>query len=131
MITTTADLSGSQDLHYFVDEYRRLYPEDVLDITEPVGNTLDVAGVVWKLAAAGRHEMLIFRNVSGIPYPVVTNVFACRRRIARILGTDPAHLHDVFQARAKKMVEPVEIEEGPVLDRTIEGDEIDLRDFLC
>ncbi len=123
------DLASSQDLHDFVSAYERSCPEDFLDITEAVPDSQDVTSVVWELAAAGRHPMLRFGNVHGIPYEVVTNVFACRRRISRMLGTDPQNLHDAYQARAKNLREPVEVGDAPVLDRVTEGDAIDLRTF--
>ena len=123
------DLASSQDLHDFVSVYQRSYPEDVLDFTEPVPDSQDVASVVWKLAAAGRHQMLRFGSIDGVPYEVVTNLFACRRRISRMLGTEPGNLHDAYQARVNNPIEPVEVKAGPVLDRVTEADAIDLRAF--
>lgn len=126
---TAPGFTASQDLHDFVSVYERSFPEDVLDITAPVPDSQDVAGVVWKLAAAGRHQMLRFRSIDGFPYEVVTNVFACRSRISRMLGTDPQDLHDTYQARTKNLIEPVDVGGGPVLDKVIEADRIDLRTF--
>lgn len=126
---TAPGFAASQDLHDFVSVYERSFPEDFLDITEPVSESQDVAGVVWKLAAAGRYQMLRFGNIDGIPYEVVTNLFACRRRISRMLGTDPQNLHDAYQAKAKNLIEPVEVGDGPVLDRVTDGDAIDLSAF--
>lgn len=123
------DLASSQDLHDFVSVYERSFPEDVLSFTEPVPDSQDVTSVVWELAAAGRHQMLRFGSIAGIPYEVVTNLFACRRRIARMLGTHPQHLHDAYQARAKHLMEPVDVGDGPVLERVTDGDAIDLRNF--
>ncbi len=123
------DLASCQDLHDFVSVYHRSFPEDFLDITEPLVDSQDVAAMVWRMAAGGRHEMLRFRDVQGIPHEVVTNMFACRRRVARILGTERRHLHDVFQARAGNPVKPVDVGEGPVLDRVVDTGGIDLRDF--
>ena len=126
---SSPDLASSQDLHDFVSEYARSFPEDVLDIAEPVPDSQDVTSVVWELAAAGRHQMLRFRSIAGVPHEVVTNLFACRRRIARMLGADPQHLHDAYQARAKRLMEPVDVGDGPVLERVTDGDAIDLRTF--
>ncbi len=126
---TIPGLRSSQDLHDFVSIYERSFPEDVLDITEPVADSQDVTSMVWRLAAGSRHPMLRFRNIEGIPHEVVTNLFACRRRISRILGADPRNLHDTFQARARNLIEPVEVGEAPVLDLVSEGAAIDLRTF--
>ena len=126
---TAPDFTASQDLHDFVSAYERSLPEDFLDITEPVPDSQDVTSVVWQLAAAGHNQMLRFRRIDGIPYEVVTNLFACRRRIARMLGTDLRSLHDAYQASAKHLMEPVDVGDGPVLERVTEGDAIDLRTF--
>ncbi len=123
------DLASSQDLHDFVSVYEQSFPEDLLDVAEPVPDSQDVTSVVWELAAAGRHPMLRFRSIDGIPHEVVTNVFACRRRISRMLGTDPQNLHDAYQARAKNLIEPVEVGDAPVLDRVTDGEAIDLCTF--
>ncbi|MDE0169580.1 MAG: UbiD family decarboxylase [bacterium] len=126
---TVPGLGSSQDLHDFVSVYERSFPEDVLDITEPVPDSQDVTSVVWRLSAASRHPMLRFRNIEGIRYDVVTNLFACRRRISRMLGADPRNLHETFQAKARNLIEPVEVGDAPVLDRVREGEAIDLRTF--
>ncbi len=123
------DFTGSQDLHDFLVAYGRTHPQDLLDVAEPVIDSQDVAAIVWRMAAAGRREMLRLRDVTGVPYDVVTNVFACRRRVATILGSEQRHLHREFQARAGNLIEPVDVGEGPVLDRVVEADGIDLRDF--
>ena len=125
----TEGFTGSQDLHDFISSYERSFPDDVLDITEPVPDSQDVTSLVWELAASGRHQMLRFRDIAGIPYQVVTNLFACRRRISRLLGVDQQHLHEGYQARARNLLEPVEVGEGPVLDRVTGEGEIDLRAF--
>lgn len=123
------DFTGSQDLHDFLVAYGRTHPQDLLDVAEPVIDSQDVAAIVWRMAAAGRREMLRLRDVTGVPYDVVTNVFACRRRVATILGSEQRHLHREFQARAGNLIEPVDVGEGPVLERVVEADGIDLRDF--
>lgn len=128
---TAAGFTESQDLHDFVAAYAEAYPEDVWDIAEHVPDSRDVAALIWKLAAAGRHEMLRFRDIAGFPFDVVTNVFACRRRIVRILGADPDRdsLHAVYQARARNLIEPAVKGEGPVLDRVCERGGFDLTDL--
>ena len=126
---TAAGLAASQDLHDFVSAYEASYPDDVLNFPGPVPDSQDVTNVVWRLAAGNRHEMLRFGDIAGIPFEVVTNVFACRRRISRMLGTDPESLHDVFQARARNLIEPVDVGHGPVLDEVTEVGGVDLRDF--
>jgi len=125
----TTEFGRDQDLHAFVTAYHEVYPDDVLTISEPVSAVQDITSIVWQLAAVGRHEMLRFTNVEGIDHHVVTNMFASRRRIARILGVDEDSLHDEFQRRATNLLPPREVEDAPVLEEVQEGAGIDLRRF--
>ena len=119
----------SQDLHDFLESYTSAYPEDVLQIGEEVPDSQDVAALVWRLSSAGRREMLRFKSLAGFPYEVVTNVFACRRRVARILDADRADLHTAYQTRARTLISPAEVDRGPVMERSVRGGVIDLRSF--
>ncbi|MCY3580132.1 MAG: UbiD family decarboxylase [bacterium] len=120
---------ASQDLHDFLEDYQHAHPEDVLVVSEQVEDSQDVAAMVWQMAETGRREMLWFHQIEGIPHQVVTNIFACRDRVARILGTETKTLHETFQERATNLIKPAKQPNGPLLDHTAEGDEINLWDF--
>ena len=117
----------SQDLHDFIDSYTATYPEDVLRISDRIPDSQDVAALVWHLSGSGRREMLRFGDLAGFPYEVVTNLFACRRRIARILDADCEDLHTAYQDRARNLIPPTEVGQGPVLECSLRGGRIDLR----
>jgi UbiD family decarboxylase len=121
--------TADQDLHSFIASYEEEYPDDVLIVDQPVSPIQDVTGLVWELASAGRHEMLRFSNVVGIGHDVVTNIFASRRRIARLLGVDAASLHEEFQRRATNLIPPKEVTTAPVLDEVKASGEFDLNDL--
>ena len=118
--------SIDQDLRAFLDRYKAEHPEDVLVVDEPLSADQDVTALVWQLAARGHHQLLICTRVSGFETPVVTNTFASRERVARMLGTDLAHLHTAYQARARNMLRPDLLETGPVLDQVLSGEQVDL-----
>ncbi|WP_275294254.1 UbiD family decarboxylase [Amycolatopsis sp. La24] len=109
-------MNHRQDPHAFVDQYRHEFPDDVLVLDDPVPADEGVTGVIYELAAAGRHEMVLFRKVTGLDVPVVSNMFASRQRIARMLETGPSGLHSAYQQRALRAVPPRVVESGPVLD---------------
>jgi 2,5-furandicarboxylate decarboxylase 1 len=115
-----------QDLRAFLEAYRTKYPEDVLVVDEPLSADQDVTALVWQLAARGHHELLICTRVSGFKTPVVTNLFASRERVARMLGTDLVRLHATYQDRARNLLAPELRESGPVLDEVLSGAEVDL-----
>ncbi|MBE7418720.1 MAG: UbiD family decarboxylase [Ideonella sp.] len=112
-----------QDLHRFLAVYRELYPDDVLSLREPVSRDQDVTAAVWSLAARGQHPALMFERVEGLSGPLLTNLFASRERVGRMLGgVSPAGIHAEYQARSRRMVEPRERQSGAVTQHVVSGD---------
>lgn len=118
--------SEGQDFHFFADRYRELYPDDVLTLDRDVVSGQDVTAMVEQLAAANQHPMLVCQRVDGLQAPLVTNVFASRTRLARLLGVEQQQLHETFQTRANAPVKPRVVSNGPITDEVIEGDAVDL-----
>ena len=56
----------------------------------------------------------MFERVNGVK--VVTNIFASRRRIARLLGTVPENIHPAYQEKSRKAMDPKVVPTGPVLE---------------
>ncbi len=126
MTPTESARRTGQDLRAHLAAYTAEHPEDVLTVEEELGGP-DVAALVAELAARGRDPLLVCRKVAGLSgTPLVTNLFASRRRVARLLGTDPAGLHRAYQAAAARRVEPRVLPTGPVLDTVTEGEAVDL-----
>ncbi|WP_198971291.1 UbiD family decarboxylase [Xylophilus sp. ASV27] len=104
-----------QDLHRFQATYEALFPDDVLTVREPVSRDEDVTAAVWALAAQGRHPALRFDQVSGLGTPLVTNLFASRQRVGRMLGgVPPEGIHAEYQARSRRLLAPRELASGAV-----------------
>ncbi len=104
----------SQDFRRFLDDYRDRYPDDVFLVKEEISPDQEVTALVWALAAQGRDPLLVLERVNGTR--VVTNLFASRQRIARLLDTVPEKLHQVYQEKARKAVDPKVVANGPVLE---------------
>ncbi|MFI6869389.1 UbiD family decarboxylase [Nocardia sp. NPDC050406] len=113
---TAHELSRRQDPHAFLADYLAAYPDDVLALDDPIDADQGVTGLIYELAARGRDEMLVCRKVDGVTVPVVSNMFASRRRIARMLGVEPHELHEAFASRAANPLAPRCVESGPILD---------------
>ncbi|MEU6267846.1 UbiD family decarboxylase [Saccharopolyspora shandongensis] len=118
------NLSPRQDAHAFLADYRRAHPDDVLVIDEPVSAEEGITGLIYELIARGRDEMLVCNKVDGVETPVVSNVFASRRRISRILGVEPGGLHEAYQSRASRPLAPRVVDAGPVTE--IASSDVDL-----
>jgi len=82
------------DLRSFLADYEAAHPEDVWRVKEPVAIDCVPTAFVLELERRRRSSpILVFENVEGFSAPIVTNVFGTRERIAFVLGTDLAHLH--------------------------------------
>ncbi len=114
-----------QDIRHFLEGYAKAHPEDVLNVDEEISSDQDITGLVWTLAARGKHPLVICNKVSGIGSKVVTNLFGSRERVARMLDTDALGIHAAYQARTRKLLEPRMVASGPVCD-VVESSNIDL-----
>ena len=115
----------NQDLHRFLREYEERHPEDVLRVNRPVRPDQDVTALAVELWQRDRFPMLVFSDVEGFgAVPVVTNVFASRERVARIMGTDVEGIHAAYRQAVVERVPPRVVADGPILaerqDRDIE-----------
>lgn len=115
-----------QDFQTFARNYRDSFPEDVLHVPAPLDDGQDVTALVEALAEQNCAPMLFCDLVPGSAWPLVTNIFASRDRIARILGTETRNLHAEYQRRANAPIEPVYVDDGSVCQMIQEGDEVDL-----
>jgi 2,5-furandicarboxylate decarboxylase 1 len=104
----------TQDFHGFLENYRQRYPDDVVHVTQEVSPDQEVTALVWALAREGRQPMLVCDRVAGTK--VVTNIFASRDRIARLLGCDVSRIHSTYQEKSRKAVDPKVVAKGPILD---------------
>jgi 2,5-furandicarboxylate decarboxylase 1 len=121
-----APAPADQDFQSYLARYRAEHADDVLVIGEPVSSDQDITAVVAALARDGRHPLTFFERVEGLSTPVATNVFASRERIARLFGVAPEGLHQAYQARARNLLAPRVVANGPVCD-VVQQDGLDLR----
>jgi UbiD family decarboxylase len=119
----TVPAPGSQDLHDWWDAYRRVHPDDVVT-AEGLTADQDVTAVCLALERDGRRPAVWCPRVQGLDVPVLTNVFASRERIARVLGAaDGAGIHAAVRRAVAGRVPPRIAGDGPVLaDVTTDGD---------
>lgn len=115
-----------QDFQSFARDYRTRHPDDVLHVPDHLGCGQDVTALVEELALRGQAPMLFCDRVPGSQWPLVTNVFASRQRVARMLGTDTANLHAEYQRRANAPIDPVVVADGPVTGVVRQGEDVDL-----
>jgi 2,5-furandicarboxylate decarboxylase 1 len=104
-----------QDLRHFLAAYASEHADDVLAIEEPLASGQELTALVWQLAARGRHPLLRAAHVGGSQVPVVTNLFASRPRIGRMLACAAADIHATYHARSQRLLQVQLLPDGPVL----------------
>jgi 4-hydroxybenzoate decarboxylase subunit C len=88
-----------KNLRSFIDELRR--ENDLVEIEAPVDPYLEIAEIHRRVIDA-QGKALLFKNVKGSNYPVVTNLFGTAKRINIAFGKKPQEL-------VKKAVEAIEV----------------------
>lgn len=126
---TEAKQYHSQDVRRFLADYRSAYPRDVITVEAELSDDQDATALIWNLAARGRQPLLHLKNVSGVGAEVVCNIFGSRDRIADMFGADASGLHEAYQARANNALEPELVDNGPITERVLSGDDVDLSDL--
>jgi 2,5-furandicarboxylate decarboxylase 1 len=116
----------SQDLRSFLAQVQAHTPEEVLVVREPVEPRYVVTSVVAELAAQHRYPILVFENVNGSAFPVVTNVMASRERFALPMGVPVAEVSQEYARRVKREVAPRLVADGPVQDVVLTGAAVDV-----
>src|SRR4030065_307132 len=72
---------------------------------------------------------LLFWGVEGPQSPFVSNFFASRRRLARIVGLEEVNLVPGWSGIASQRIKPELVAEAPVKDVVLTGTDIDVRQF--
>jgi UbiD family decarboxylase len=77
------------DLRAFLDRLRR--DQDLIEVAAPVDANLEAAEIHRRVIAAGG-PALLFTNVTGADFPLVTNLFGTARRAELAFGERPLRL---------------------------------------
>ncbi|HYN01623.1 MAG TPA: UbiD family decarboxylase [Vicinamibacteria bacterium] len=80
------DAPAYPDLRAYLDQLRR--DGDLATVTVPVDARLEAAEIHRRVIAAGG-PALLFTNVTGAGFPLVTNLFGTRRRVEKAFGRRP------------------------------------------
>ena len=117
-----------------------------LQLVEKMGELKIVDGADWNLEvgaiteiAAGKREppAILFDNIKGYPkgFKILTNCGMTQSRTSIILGVDQdLRGLDLLRAYRDKMrnfkpVKPIEVDDGPILENTMTGDQVNLYKF--
>ncbi|MCD8139437.1 MAG: UbiD family decarboxylase [Planctomycetaceae bacterium] len=97
--------------------FLKTFPDEVIETDVPVDPMAELAGVYRHIGAWGTvmrptrlGPAVIFHSVKGHPdAKVVIGVLSSRRRVARLLGTEPANLGNLLRNSVNAPVQPVTV----------------------
>jgi 2,5-furandicarboxylate decarboxylase 1 len=112
----------SPSLRSFLAE---LPEDDILRISEPMELDYLPTALVLELEKRRRTPVVIIERPKGFDTPVVTNLFASRDRIARMVGATPGGFSDAWVHALANLTPPKVISHGPVHDVVMQGNELD------
>jgi UbiD family decarboxylase len=115
-----------KNLRTFLEELESKSPEEIWRIRDEMEPGYDIAALVLELERRGEYPVLWLERVRGSRFPVVTNLFADRRRYALALGVGPESLAEEWVARGERRIPPALRATGPIRDVVVTGDAVDL-----
>jgi 2,5-furandicarboxylate decarboxylase 1 len=103
-----------KDLRSYLMELEKYAPDEIKSVRERVNNTFELSAILAKLEAKNRYPAVVFSHVNDYEMPVVSNLFASRKRLAFALGCDDKDLNHVYRTRETNRIEPELVNTGPV-----------------
>lgn len=120
----------AQDLRSFLDVVKRHRPEEFQIVSRPVDPAYEITAIVAKLEKEARKRpVLVFENVKGSRFPVITNLHASRARLAAAMGTAPDQMLRTYLRAMERPIPPTVVPTGPVKETVLRGDRLNLYDL--
>ena len=109
----------AQDLRSYLDLVKRRKPGDFEIVSKPVDPRYEITALVVKLEReAKRRPVLLFENVTGTKFPVLTNLHASRPRLAAAMNAAPEATQATYLRAMDKPIAPKVVAAGPVHEQT-------------
>src|SRR5881296_2852077 len=120
----------AQDLRSYLDLVKRRKPGDFEIVSKPVDPRYEITALVVKLEReAKRRPVLLFENVTGTKFPVLTNLHASRPRLAAAMNAAPEATLATYLRAMDTPIPPKVVAAGPVQEVVLKGDRINLYDL--
>jgi 2,5-furandicarboxylate decarboxylase 1 len=117
----------AQDLRTFLDLVKRTRPADFQIVSRQVDPAYEITGLVVKLEKEGRRRpVLLFENVKGTSFPVLTNLHASRSRLAAAINAAPDQMLPTYLRAMERPLAPRVVATGPVKEVVRRGADVDL-----
>jgi 2,5-furandicarboxylate decarboxylase 1 len=116
----------SGDLRAYLQSLRDESPEELWEIDTPVPLSYEMTAYAIELEKNPNPPVLLFKQVEGFDFQVLNNVFASRKRIARVLGLEENELVSQWPNITARRIKPERSTDAPVKEVVNLGADIDL-----
>ena len=117
----------AQDLRAFLEAVKRKRPTDFQVVTKPIDPAYELTALVVKLQKERRQRpALLFENVKGTKFPVLTNLHASRSRLAQAINCPPEAMLQTYLRAMERPIAPRVVASGPVKEVVQTGAAVDL-----
>jgi UbiD family decarboxylase len=117
----------AKDLRGFLAEYERENPREFCRVKREVDPRYEVAAILTKLEGIRKLPILFYEKVKGSAFPVVTNVYSTKKKIASSIGIDPKNFRDEYIKAVEDPIPPRIVSDGPVMEEKITEGDVDLK----
>jgi len=117
----------SQDLRNYLNSIKQNHPEDFLTVSREVDPAFEITAITVKLEQeAKRRPILLFENVKGTSFSVLTNLHAGRSRLAAAIHAKPEEMQRAYLRAMEKPIPPKMVSKAPAKEVILTGDRVDL-----
>ena len=117
----------SQDLSSYLEFIRARNSEDLIHVEKETNPSFEITATVAKLEhVANRRPVLIFDNVAGSEFPLLTNLHASRSRLAMAINAEPDRMLWKYLDAMENPIAPRIVDTGPCKEVIMTGDDVDL-----
>jgi UbiD family decarboxylase len=116
-----------QDLRSYLELVKQKNPEDFVAVSREVDPAYELTAVAVKLEQeAKRRPVVLFKNVKGSRFPVLTNLHASRARLALAMNAAPEEMQQTYLRAMEKPIAPMTVSRAPVHEVVLKGADVDL-----
>src|SRR2546421_7019351 len=104
-----------QDLRSYLDTVKRRKSDEFQVVSRAIDPAYEITAFVVKLEKERKQRpVLVFENVKGTKFPVLTNLHASRSRLAQAINAAPAAMLQTYLRAMERPLAPRTVATGPV-----------------
>lgn len=115
-----------KDLRSYLEKLEKDAPDEIQFVNKTVNSKFELSAVLAKLETQDRYPAVLFNQVNHYKMPVLSNLFATRKRLAFAIGCDEKNLNEVYREREDNRIEPELVATGPVKEIILTRGDVDL-----